>query len=125
MNRYLSTLGIVALLLFLPSCGTKRKAELYSWYGYSNAMRSYSINPSYEKMLDLRDEYEKMIHNQRGKRKTVPPGVYADYGYLLLKTGNRAEGVAALRREQELYPESRKLVEYAFLLLNIDPKNYE
>ena len=40
------------------------------------------------------------------KNKIVPPGVNAEYGYLLLKEGQENEGFAYLAKEIELYPES-------------------
>lgn len=36
----------------------------------------------------------------------MPPGMYAEYGYLLYKTGKKDEGLAFLKKEVELYPES-------------------
>ena len=32
-------------------------------------------------------QYEKVIEKQKGSRKVVPPGVNAEYGYLLIKSG--------------------------------------
>jgi hypothetical protein len=32
-------------------------------------------------------QYEKVISKQKGLRKVVPPGVNAEYGYLLCKAG--------------------------------------
>jgi hypothetical protein len=40
----------------------------------------------------------------------VPPGVNAEYGYLLYKAGKKDEGLALLRAETKAYPESEKFI---------------
>ncbi|OAV72895.1 hypothetical protein Barb7_03035 [Bacteroidales bacterium Barb7] len=47
-----------------------------------------------------------MIKKPKGTRKVVAPGIYAEYGYLLLQNGKKAEGLTMLKKERELYPES-------------------
>jgi hypothetical protein len=41
----------------------------------------------------------------------VPPGVYADYGYLLYQGNRPDEAVRYLRKEVELYPEAKPLMD--------------
>ena len=36
--------------------------------------------------------------------------MYAEYGYLLYKTGKKEEGIEFLKQEMELYPESEKYI---------------
>ena len=55
-------------------------------------------------------QYKKVIANQNGLRKTVPPGVNAEYGYLLYKAGKKEEGLALLRAEITAYPESETFI---------------
>ncbi len=40
----------------------------------------------------------------------VPPGLYAEYGYLLYKTGKKDEGLTFLKQEITAYPESEKYI---------------
>ena len=56
-------------------------------------------------------EYQYLIENQKAGRKTVQPGVYADYGYLLVKQGKIKEGIALMKMEVALYPESAMFIE--------------
>jgi hypothetical protein len=51
-----------------------------------------------------------MTEYQGGKRGAVPPGLYAEYGYLLYKTGKKDEGLSFLRQEIKLYPESERYI---------------
>jgi hypothetical protein len=47
---------------------------------------------------------------QKGIRKVVPPGVNAEYGYLLYKAGKKEEGLALLKAEIKAYPESETFI---------------
>jgi len=40
----------------------------------------------------------------------VQPGICAEYGYLLIKQGKREEGLQLLKKEIELYPESKVFI---------------
>ena len=53
---------------------------------------------------------KKMIEKQKGLRKTVPPGLNAEYGFLLCKLGKKEEGIKYLKAEMALYPESATYV---------------
>ena len=55
-------------------------------------------------------QYDKVIKKQKGTRQVVPPGVNAEYGYLLYKAGKKDEGLALLRAEIKAYPESEKFI---------------
>ena len=54
--------------------------------------------------------YEKLITQPEGLRKMPPPGLCAEYGYLLAKQGDTERGVKLLEKETELYPESAVFV---------------
>ena len=43
--------------------------------------------------------------------KTVPPGIYAEYGYALYEEGNAAEAIRYFERERDTWPESRVFME--------------
>lgn len=102
---------IVALasILGLSSCATQQK-PLYSWYGYEDAAYQNS-----KKMTDKTEEnfvkqINKVIEKQQGSRQTVPPGIFAEYGYFLVKKGQPQEGVEFLKKEISLYPESQTFI---------------
>ena len=59
----------------------------------------------------LSEEYQKIIKKQKGIRGAVPPGVYADYGFLLLQSNNMVQAREMLQKEIELYPESKVFIE--------------
>ena len=84
-------------VLTLASCGTVQP-DLYSWYDSEDATYQYTKRASEEKLAEAMAQYKKVISTQKGARGVVPPGVNAEYGYLLLK------------QEVALYPESEKFI---------------
>lgn len=90
------------------SCSTQK--SLYSWYGSENATYKYTKRGTEELLTKAMAQYEKVIKHQKGLRKVVPPGVNAEYGYLLCKAGKKEEGLALLRAEIAAYPESEKFI---------------
>ena len=96
-------------VLTLASCGTVQP-DLYSWYDSEDATYQYTKRASEEKLAEAMAQYKKVIANQNGLRKTVPPGVNAEYGYLLVKAGQKQEGLTLLKQEVALYPESEKFI---------------
>jgi len=95
-------------VMALTSCQVQQ--SLYSWYDSENATYTYTKRNTEETLTKAMAQYEKVINKQQGLRKTVPPGVNAEYGYLLCKAGKKKEGIALLRAEIAAYPESEKFI---------------
>ena len=134
MKRLL-IIAVVALLL--QSCAT----TLYNWGGsssdvsdYENLSYRYTDKQTPESLCALVCMYEKVVNNPGGTRMVPPPGVCAEYGYLLLMPGTaetfekhatsrqrrmfsgdlsttfREHGMEMLKKEMTLYPESQKFI---------------
>ncbi len=104
--------NLVALIILtiLASCAP---AKMYYWGQYDQVMYQHNKNQTEDTKADLLKVYEDIIKNKnKGSRKEVPPGVYADYGYLLIQEGQIAKGKEMLEMELAIYPESKKIVEY-------------
>lgn len=127
--------------LFLVSCGST--PELYYWGGNSNGASAYENATYYyykhqdpQSLCSLICTMEDMVRHPGGTRKTVPPGVCAEYAYILtLQESVEAFNTAAtakqrkvfgdkdpgiyfpqhakemLEKEMELYPESKAFLE--------------
>ena len=65
---------------------------------------------TYKSAKKLLEEYETMMKRQRGIRRTVPPGLCAEYGYMLIKQNKIEEGKKLLQKEVVLYPESEVFI---------------
>ncbi len=92
-------------LFMLTSCMTS--TSLYDWKNYETTSYLYYKKQTPEATEQLMKTYEAMINKPNGSRKTIAPGICAEYGYFLLQNGKKAEGVAMLKKERELYPESK------------------
>ncbi len=102
-----ATFAAMLLAMLLSSCAS---TKLYSWYDYQEDYYHYVKTNDKKTFDDLVKTYEKIISTQKETRGVVPPGIYADYGYLLIQNGKTAEGKAMLAKELELYPESKVFV---------------
>lgn len=89
--RRIAVLIIVALAVC--SCGISTPSDLYYWGGWTGtyttayedkAYRNYK-NQSPESICNLICVYEDMVNNPGGKRNVPPPGICAEYAYLLLQ----------------------------------------
>ena len=95
--------------LLFASCANN--TQLYNWKGYDDAVYAYTRTSDEKSVENLMEIYAKLIENSGGSRKVPPPGVCADYGYLLLQSGKIDEGKALLVKETTLYPESKKFID--------------
>ena len=80
---------IVATIMLLSSCAT---TNMYYWGATSNGASKYESlaynnydRQTPESICDLIVLYEDMVNNPGGSRNVVPPGICAEYGYLLLQ----------------------------------------
>ena len=91
------------------SCSSN--SQLYNWKGYEQAVYAYTQTPDEQNLEKLLTVYDRLLHAPGGVRMVPPPGVCADYGYLLLMNGKTDEGKALLEQETVLYPESKKFID--------------
>lgn len=107
-NKFISVLGVLSFLLLSSSCSSTQ--NLYSWYDYEDVTYQYSKKQTEELKIKVLEEFQKVIENQKGVRGVVPPGMYAEYGYMLYRTGKEEDGLKFLKEEIKLYPESEKYI---------------
>ena len=134
-------LYLVIAVVLLSSCGMTK--SLYYWGGTQNGTTTYEnlAYQSYDKqtpksLCNRVAAYENMVTNPGGTRQVPPPGICAEYGYLLLQPETaetflnnatpiqkklfnsedysalfQERGKELLQKEIELYPESAKFIE--------------
>ena len=132
---------ILTIVTFcLTSCGIT--SSLYYWGGVQSGATTYE-NLAYrnydkqtpESLCKLICMYEDVVSNPSGTRRMPPPGICAEYGYMLLIPENASifaehatsmqkrtfsssdyasffpeKGRQLLQKEVELYPESAKFI---------------
>lgn len=135
---------LASMAVILSSCGVTQ--PLYYWGGTQNGTTTYE-NLAYkdyktqtpEAVCALVCAYEDMVSHPGGSRQLPPPGICAEYGYLLLqpetaeifatkatnnqkKSFNRSDytvlfaerGKEMIALEMKYYPESAKFIEPLF-----------
>lgn len=94
-------LCVLFLLFSLIGCGAHTR---YEWSGYDNMLYRHYKDPS------NKDSFIKELKNiidcsePAGK---VPPGIYAEYGYVMYEQGNNQQAVMYFQKEADKWPESR------------------
>ena len=100
---------LFTLLAIFASCTTQK--PLYTWGNYEKTSYNYLKNSDEESIQKLIENYQKVIETQNGTRGVVPPGIYADYGFVLIQEGKTEEGKKMLMKEVALYPESKIFID--------------
>lgn len=100
---------ISVLVLLFASCTVQK--PLYTWSKYETTSYNYLKNSDEKSTEALIKTYDEIIQKQKGSRGVVPPGIYADYGFVLLQANRTAEGKAMLEKEIALYPESKVFID--------------
>ncbi len=96
--------SIIVIILFLTGCAKSR----YSWNGYDDKLYSYYKTPAEsDRFMEALQE----IIQESEVEGTVPPGIYAEYGYMLYERGKFPDAVIWYSKELEKWPESRILME--------------
>lgn len=98
----------ISFAFFFASCTST--SPLYTWSDYEKTSYGYLNNADEKSSEELIKSYQEIIDMQNGTRGEVPPGIYADYGYLLLQQGQTELGREFLQREISLYPESEVFI---------------
>ncbi|MCI5982941.1 MAG: DUF4810 domain-containing protein [Marinilabiliaceae bacterium] len=111
-KRLIIACAAAVMSLAFTSCKPKQVyLPLYIWHDYNDASYAYSKVPSEETLAALMKVYEDMMNDQEGSlRQVPPPGMLAEYGYMLCKAGQKEKGLELLKKEIKVYPESEVFV---------------
>lgn len=105
MTRWV-VLAVVAVSA-LGGCAPR----LYQWGQYEDSLHTRVTDASPEGRQKAFRMLEQTIQEAEQAGQRVPPGVYADYGYLLYRGNRPDDAVRYLRKEAELYPEAKPLMD--------------
>jgi hypothetical protein len=84
---------------------------MYNWAGYEDISYKFLKNRTEEETENLISCYKDVINEANGTRNVPPPGICADYGFLLLQQDKINEGINYLNLEKSYYPESSNLID--------------
>lgn len=100
MNRKILS---VLPLLFLAGCASQK----YTWSGYDDSLYAYYKHPTDKEKFIERLQNAVLKAEQTGK---VPPGLYAEYGYMLYEQKGYSDAIIYFKKEHDLWPESQMLM---------------
>jgi hypothetical protein len=105
MKKYLIISSVLFIVLF-TGC-VKEEPPIYIWNDYANSSFDY-VKRSHEKEVFIKhlDEVGKIITDSELKKQRVPPGIYAEYGKLLIENDKKDEAMKYFSLEKQTYPES-------------------
>ncbi|HIE82924.1 MAG TPA: DUF4810 domain-containing protein, partial [Dehalococcoidia bacterium] len=78
---------------------------------YAPILYNYTKLPSDETLAAHRESLEDIIAKSNEKNLRVPPGVYAELGYIEQKRGDQDASTAYYESEMKLYPEATPFLE--------------
>ena len=102
MNRIL----MLGALLALTACAVPQKK--YEWGTYEQSLYEYYKAPA--NAVALAASIEATIAGAEKAGRPVPPGMYAEYGYLLLQQGRSQDAAGFFTKEKARWPESATLM---------------
>ncbi|MBQ5856044.1 MAG: DUF4810 domain-containing protein [Bacteroidales bacterium] len=138
MKNIKSLVIILSLILMFSSCST---TSMYYWgpvsfsdntTGYEKSTYNYYKYQSPESICNMIETYRDIMIKCEANERMIPPGICADFGYILLNPENATYfdeyatksqkrsmdgivfseyGKELLEKEIELYPESRQFIE--------------
>lgn len=102
---------LIASLVFLGGCAATVTEAGYYWGDYSQTLYKYTKDPNETTLAGHVEELEDIIATSDEKGLKVPPGIYAELGYIKARQGNDAIAMGYYEKEMSLYPESRLFLE--------------
>ncbi len=93
-------------LVFLSLCACVPK-PIYYWGNYETAIHDRMVDHNnIEGVKHLKETIDKI---EEDKLK-VPPGLYADYAFMLYRQGKMDSAIAYFDKEKKAFPESNQLM---------------
>lgn len=100
-------LSVMSITAFFMSGCVSKPTPLYNYQDYSEKYYYEKKELTPESSLALQKAIEEAIQNKNNSRSgRVPPGMYANLGYIYLKARKSQEAVVNFEKEKEIYPES-------------------
>jgi hypothetical protein len=91
------------LVGLLAGCVTNH--QRYGWGTYDPSLYAYYKDPTKEAALAA--SLAVIISTADSNHALVPPGIYAEYGYLQLQEGKTLSAVELFKQEESHWPESK------------------
>lgn len=104
---FLYRFGFVTLCLLSSGCVSTQ----HDWGEYSTELYQYYQSPDAEQRLEFQEELTRVFERAESKGLVPAPGLYAEYGTLMMESENYTTAVEYYRKEKAAWPESSKLMD--------------
>ncbi|MDP1675412.1 MAG: DUF4810 domain-containing protein [Bacteroidota bacterium] len=101
--------SVIVAIIVLQFIGCAPETQFY-WGNYSKTLYAYKKSPDDKTLAVHKNSLNDIITVSTKKHATVPPGVYAELGYILLKENKEKESFECFDKEIKLYPESIEFI---------------
>ena len=101
---------LLGAFLMVTGCSTVTEAGYY-WGDYSATLYKYTGEPSEETLAAHVEALNDIIAVSSEKGLRVPPGIYAELGYISAKKGEDTTSKGYFEAEMQNYPESQPFLE--------------
>jgi hypothetical protein len=91
-------------ILLLTGCAPP---ELFHWGEYEDSLYERYVESD---VGQTEAHLQECINEAQKNNQRVPPGLYADYGFMLYKRGDKSGAINFFDKEKKLYPESSLLM---------------
>ena len=109
MIRILILFYVFFISIFFSGCAPNK--QMYYFGNYSQTLYASEKFQNEDSFVNHKQELEKVISESEVRNLPVPPGIYAELGYINLKTNNSTEAIRLFQMETQLYPESKHLMD--------------
>jgi hypothetical protein len=99
---------LLTAAMLATACATPH--QKYTWGTYDHSLYLYYKDPA--SAAALAQSLQATISAAEKTDAIVGPGIYAEYGYLLLQQGNSAAAIEAFRKEATHWPESKVFMDH-------------
>lgn len=96
------------LVIFSTGCAAPK---MYHWGTYSETLYASKKTSTEENLLKHKQNLEAIIEESQKRDLRVPPGVYAELGYIYFRQSKNDEAIKYFQLEEKLYPESQILMQ--------------
>lgn len=100
-------LALIATTVLLAACSAAPQKK-YDWGNYEQSLYQYYKSPA--EVSALVASIDATIGNAEKASRPVPPGLYAEYGFLLLQQGKTQDAITFFGKEKTRWPESATLM---------------
>ena len=111
---------LLCVCYFFIGCASQK--AMYYWGTYSNSLYDYKKFPNDENIAKYKGTLLNIIAESHERGLRVPPGVYCEYGYILMQEGSNKKAAKYFELEEQTYPESKVFIQKLKAQLDLSEK---